>query len=198
MYFRRIRRVGDTWSTPETLATPVTRNMSPTYSLEIRGWGLQAISGSSQLKSQPCISGEYVRLMFWVGPPGVALVWAAYMETNPSLPRWQLQMGNKAFSHHSSHIRRALKLHASRSWVFLFIWHRNYIFMISYLVSCMFCRYDNFLVMFLTKEFTYVIPTYFEFIWMPIIQTRRWCVFLHPNVYVMNLSWMIEIWMKIG
>ena len=74
MYFRRIRRVGDTWSTPKTLATPITRNMSPTYSLEIRGWGLQAISGSSQLKSQPCISGEYVRLMFWVGPPGVALV----------------------------------------------------------------------------------------------------------------------------
>ena len=32
-------------------------------------------SSSNHLKSQPCISGEYVGLVFLVGPPGVALVW---------------------------------------------------------------------------------------------------------------------------
>ena len=74
-----------------TRATPVgpTRNTSPTYSPEIQGWDFRWLellvasyppssshsSSSNQLKSQPCISGEYVGLVFLVaGVFGVALV----------------------------------------------------------------------------------------------------------------------------
>ena len=69
-----------------------TKNTSPTYSPEIQGWDFRWLellvagyplssshsSSSSQLKSQPCISGEYVGLVFLVtgaaGVFGVALV----------------------------------------------------------------------------------------------------------------------------
>ena len=37
--------------------------------------GSLATNSSSQLKSQPCISREYIGLMFFAGPLGVALVW---------------------------------------------------------------------------------------------------------------------------
>ena len=32
--------IDDTWATPKTPATPVTKNISPTYSLEIQGWNV--------------------------------------------------------------------------------------------------------------------------------------------------------------
>jgi hypothetical protein len=66
----------------DTRATPggLTKNISPTYSPVIHGWDFSwlelLVAGyppsssysniSSQLKSQPCISGEYVGLMFLV------------------------------------------------------------------------------------------------------------------------------------
>ena len=78
-------------------ATPVgpTRNTSPTYSPGIHGWDYRWLellvagyppssshsSSSSHLKSQPCILGEYVGLVFLsigaAGIAGVALVSAA-------------------------------------------------------------------------------------------------------------------------
>ena len=84
-------------ATPKTLAAPVTKNMSPTYSPEIQGWdfnwlellewleegGSLATNNSNQLKSQPCIFGEYIRLMFLAGPPGVALVPTGYAQKSP-------------------------------------------------------------------------------------------------------------------
>jgi hypothetical protein len=41
--------------------------------LELLEW-LEEGGSSSQLKSQPCISREYVGLIFLVGLPGVAMV----------------------------------------------------------------------------------------------------------------------------
>ena len=60
----------------------------PMYSPQIQSWdfsrlelleqveegGSLATNNSSQLILQPCISREYVGLMFLAGPPGVALV----------------------------------------------------------------------------------------------------------------------------
>ena len=70
------------WSAPHTKVTPggLAKNINPTYSPEIQGWDFSWLdllvarlplssnhsSSSSQLKSQPCISGEYVGLMFLV------------------------------------------------------------------------------------------------------------------------------------
>ena len=87
----------DWWETSEgrlhTRATPggPAKNTSPTYSPEIQGWDFRWLellvagyppsfshsSSSSQLKSQACISREYVGLVFLVtgaGVFGVALV----------------------------------------------------------------------------------------------------------------------------
>ena len=83
-----------TRATPKTQAAPITKNISPTYSPEMQGYnfswlellewleegGSLATNISSQLKSQPYISGEYVGLMFLIGPPGVALVSSLWEE----------------------------------------------------------------------------------------------------------------------
>ena len=75
-------------ATPRTPTAPVTKNIMPMYSPEIQSWdfnmlelleqveegGSLATNNSSQLILQPCISREYVGLMFLAGPPGVALV----------------------------------------------------------------------------------------------------------------------------
>ena len=44
----------------------------------------QEIHGTYHLKSQPCISGEYVGLVFLAGPPGVALV----LQRNRTMEVW--------------------------------------------------------------------------------------------------------------
>ena len=81
--------VCDTWATPKTPVAPVTKTLALRILWKSRagilvgwsywsGWkkgGSLANRSSSQLKSQSCISGEYVGLMFLTGPPGVALVW---------------------------------------------------------------------------------------------------------------------------
>ena len=69
-----------TWATPKTPATQVTKNINPTYSPEMYGWDFSWLELLEWLKSQPCISEEYVGLMFLVGPPGVALVSPMYVQ----------------------------------------------------------------------------------------------------------------------
>ena len=83
----------DTKATPIIPACPPGKSVSPTYSPGIQGWDLSwlemlewleegqslATNSSSQDKSQPCIPGEYVELVFLAGGAagifGVALVW---------------------------------------------------------------------------------------------------------------------------
>ena len=48
--------------------------MAGATSCRLEEGGYSATSSSSHLKSQPCIPGEYVGLVFLVGPTGVALV----------------------------------------------------------------------------------------------------------------------------
>ena len=73
------------------------KNINPTYSPEIGGWDFSWLellvarlppssnhsSSSSQLKSQPYISGEYVGLMFLVTGATGFLVWPLYHPIHP-------------------------------------------------------------------------------------------------------------------
>jgi hypothetical protein len=67
------------WATPHHTKNPNSsshQNISPTYQLLVAGYPPSSnhSSSCSQLKSKPCISGEYIGLMFLAGPPGVAMV----------------------------------------------------------------------------------------------------------------------------